>query len=124
MAEQDLAEVIKGMKDLALRIDESRNETQNLALKIEETRNEMRERFEQVDTQIRRVGVQVEDVRGDIAQVAESVGNVDEKLDRHVKENEQQFADVHARIQLSHSLLMKRDDALDARLTILESSRR
>ncbi len=124
MAEQELAEVIKGMKDLALRIEESRNETRNLALEMRERFERVDQRFEQVHTQIRRVGVQVEDVRSDVAQVAESVANVDEKLDRHVKENEQQFDDVRARIQLSHSLLMKRDDALDARLTILESSSR
>jgi glutaredoxin-related protein len=84
----------------------------------------MRERFEQVDTQIRQVGVQVEDVRSDVAQVAESVSNVDEKLGRHVRDNEEQFNDVRATIQISHALLMKRDDALDARLTILESASR
>jgi uncharacterized protein YoxC len=124
VAEHDLAEVIKGMNDLALGIEESRNETRKLALKVEDLALDMRERFEQVDTQIRHVGIQVEHVRSNVSQVAESVDNVNEKLDRHIKENERQLDDIRATIQISHSVLMKRDDALDARLTILESSSR
>jgi hypothetical protein len=107
MAEQELVDLIK---DLALRFDESRRET--------------REQFERVEGEIRQVHVLVEGLDGKIELVAEGVSNVEEKLDRNIKANEQQFEELRTTIQISHAVLQKRDDDLDARVTVLETSRR
>jgi predicted nucleic acid-binding Zn-ribbon protein len=96
----------------------------NLALTLDESRRETREQFEQVEGAIRQVHVQIEGLHGKIEQVAEGVSNVEEKLDRHAQANEQQFEGLRTTIHLSHTYLQKRDDDLDARVIVLETSRR
>jgi septal ring factor EnvC (AmiA/AmiB activator) len=102
MEERDLGALIEnGLKDLAGRIDESRMEA--------------RQRFEQVEGEIRQVKdeihqtqIHLEDVHDDIKLLAEGIANVDEKLERHVGETAQQFDDVRALVRISYVQLEQR----------------
>lgn len=128
MAEEDLVGLIK---NLALTLEESRRETREQFAQIDGRFEQVEGAIRQVNGQIEglhgeihQVSVQVEGLRGDIKQVAEGVSNVDEKIERHAQENEQQFEELRTTIHLSHTYLQKRDDDLDARVTVLETSRR
>ncbi|HSY51564.1 MAG TPA: hypothetical protein VLC46_22365 [Thermoanaerobaculia bacterium] len=146
MAEQELVDLIKnGLSDLAQRIEESRRETREQFERVDgrlaqidgrfaQTDGRFAQidgrfaqidgRFEHVEGSIRQVHVLIEGLDAKIELVAEGVSNVEEKLDRNIKANEQQFEELRTTIQISHAVLQKRDDDLDARVTVLETSRR
>jgi archaellum component FlaC len=132
VAEQDVIDLIKnGLKELSLQMTERFEQVdarfRQIDGRFEQIDGRFKQidgRFEQVDDKFNQVFVQIEGLRDDIKLVAEGVANVDEKLDRHARENEQQFDDLRVTIQLSHAQLRKRDDELDLRLTVLETARR
>jgi chromosome segregation ATPase len=120
VTEKDLGTLIEtGLKGLA-------NQIEQLQVEVRQTQVQV----ESIQVDVRQTQVQIESVRGDIKQLAEGIANVEEKLDRHVKENIRQFDDVRALMRISYvqieqrvSTLEDRYDEMNARLTALESTR-
>ena len=131
MTEKDLGILIEtGLKGLANQIEQLRFQTQ---AQIESLQAEVRQtnvQIESIQDEVHQTQIQIEGVRGDIKQLAEGIANVEEKLDRQVKDNVRQFDDVRALMRISYvqieqrvSTLEDRYDEMNARLTALESTR-
>jgi chromosome segregation ATPase len=72
------------------------------------------QRFETLETEVRRAYVAIEDLRGQVRQVADGVANVGEQLSRHREEVLQRFDDVEALNRRSYEDLDLRVHRLEA----------
>jgi predicted transcriptional regulator len=123
MEERDLGALIEnGLKDLAGRIDESRVETRQRFEQLEGEIRQLDVKIQKLDVKIQKlddkIHIQLEYVRGDIRLVAEGVANVNEKLDRHIGETAREFEEVRSLTRLSYVQLEKRVSVLESRSTI------
>ena len=80
----------------------------HLAALLENGLKQLSAQIEESRAEVRHLHVSVEDLRSKIQQVAEGVLTVDQKLDRHILDNDRQFDDVRAMMRLSYVQLEQR----------------
>jgi chromosome segregation ATPase len=81
---------------------------------VDQRFEQMDQRFEKMETEVRRAYVAIEDLRGQVRQVADGVANVGEQLSRHREEVAQRFDDGEALNRRSYEDLDSRVHRLEA----------